>query len=39
MLMQLFDYYPLCVKWLFAKTQKEMWLLASDWLATTELCC
>ena len=23
--------------WLFAETQKEMWLLASDWLATTDL--
>ena len=23
-----------CMIWLFAKKQKEMWLLASEWLAT-----
>ena len=25
---------PLCMMWLFAATQQEMWLITSDWLAT-----
>ena len=28
---------PLCMMWLFAETQQEMWLIASDWLVTPAL--
>jgi len=28
---------PVCMMWLFAVTQQEMWLLLSGWLATPAL--